>query len=125
MDKNTTYGYFRVMLPETFYDGEELGYMCVRLDRPPKEQQGVGQYKASFSFCSPSDSKHFTKRLARKIADARMNTKRVKSYIEFENTVECPKLANILQLAIDKAITLEIMPTWYEFSNRVIPGLRD
>lgn len=129
-NNNTTYGYFRVKVHPQFameYGGNNVfGYMCVRLDRPEKENQGVGSYKASFSFCSPHDVKQFTKPMARKIADARMNTTRIQAHVEFENSEQCPKLAVLLRKAIDRGLnyTGTKFPDWFDEQN-VIAGLKD
>jgi len=71
------------------------GFVCVRLER----EKGSKHCSASFSFCSPQDAMQYRdksersnrysfqayKPLARKIADARARTKRVKATLEFEH----------------------------------------
>jgi len=142
-NKNTTYGYYRVSTPDfepqsysrldDYKYGKipVYGYVCVRLDRPAKELEGVGPYKASFSFCSPHDRNKFSKKIARKIADARMETKRVKAHVTFSWDEKCPKLARVLEAAIQHALDIEdnddykiIFPEWFDESN-LIAGIRD
>lgn len=89
------YGYFQVK-----HTKRGTGYVCVRLERPPKGS--VGQpYRASFAFCSPLD--HFSKRLARRITDARAKTQRVNATIEFKLDGEQPKLEQIFRRALQLA----------------------
>jgi hypothetical protein len=99
------YGYFTVKLKDGLAsvrrDGsiEQLktGYVCVRIDRP----DNGNKYKASFSFCSPLDSKNFSRAIARRIADSRMTTKRVKAFVEFEfDKTESTKVPELFRAAL-------------------------
>ena len=109
-NNDTVYGFFRAKLPNqlaTKLDGKDLGYVCVRLDRPPKDSDST-EYKASFSFCSPMDApqipnKHF-RALAKKIADSRMNTKRVPASITFNFKKDGNKLPVIFEHALKIAM---------------------
>lgn len=106
----TFYGYYTADLEpnkDNHYPNGGRGYICVRIDLPPINEEG-GKVKASFSFCSPIDApkehqhlnRHF-RALARKIANDRMLTKRVKSYIEFDRKKE-----NSLPELFDNALSL-------------------
>ena len=96
------YAYFTVLTPTGPLSGTivgglsctcgDTGFVCVRLERP----KGENHCRATFAFCSPQDADQYwdsragswqfsrLKPLARKIADARALTKRVKATIEFE-----------------------------------------
>ena len=71
---DTIYGYFKA---ET---SKGNGYVCIRLDRPPKGTS-VGEYKYTYSFCSPNDQ--FCRRIARKIADSRMTSTKPHCVVTF------------------------------------------
>lgn len=101
------------------YEGRDAptGYVCVRLERPPRDSNST-DYKASFSFCAPQDSHKFSRPKARKIADSRMTTSRVKSYLDFTyNRNESTKLPDIFKAAlneatVDKEFSLKV-PDWF------------
>lgn len=79
------YGYFKV--PTKKGDG----FVCIRVDRPPKGHSG--NCKASFSFCSPSDQ--FSRPLARRIANCRME-----SGHHFQFSTDSTKAADLFDRAI-------------------------
>lgn len=66
-DKNIKICYFQA------HTNDGVGYVCVALQRPPREAKDDDRvYTAGFSFCSPKDSKHFSKSKARTIALSRL-----------------------------------------------------
>ncbi len=139
------YAYFTVLAPEDEERGD-TGFVCVRLERP----KGSNHCRAAFSFCSPQDANEYWdmfsgcfrfaeyKPLARKIADARAFTKRVKATIEFDS--EGP-IGEAFRRALELAKTTErpwhkrqgtvhrggepptIAPRWFREARKVEFGL--
>ena len=112
MAKDTVYGYFTVSVPNE-QDEKARGYICIRLDRPPLKSDSK-KFKASFSFCAPPDANKFSRPKARRIADCRMNTKRIKTFIEFEyNKTDDTKLPELFEAAFSNITTVKKdLPRW-------------
>jgi hypothetical protein len=142
MSRDTIYGYYRSTIVDNGALSSSLkkllsrtnhkmdsheealhGIICVRLDRPPKEQQGVGIFRASFAFCSPEDVKHFSRKKARMIADSRMNTKRVDCVVTFDSANQKPDLHSLFLKAISLAFNDErdLTPDWFDHSENLEP----
>lgn len=140
MSNDTVYGYFTAKInpgKSTKLPNGGLGYCCVRLDRPPKGSSN-NNYRASFSFCSPSDAPKKQqdlnwkfKDLAKKIANDRMDTKRVKCYVEFTfDRTEETTLPDLFRVALDVAKRSErldknrpVVPEWFLAADDVVYGL--
>lgn len=101
------------------------GFVCVRLERA----KGTKHCRASFSFCSPQDSLLYRdganrysfqryKLIARKIADSRAATKRVKATIEFD--CEGP-MGDAFRRALQLATTTE--RPYHKRSGKVCKGV--
>lgn len=112
-------------LPPSSVAGTSTGFICVRMERP----KGDKHCRAAFSFCSPLDADQYWdangkcwrfndyKPLARKIADARALTKRVKATIEFDH--EGP-IGEAFRRALELAKTTE--RPWHKRNGTVHRG---
>ncbi len=129
--KDTVYGYFTVTVPNAEEPlkldqapTRKVGYVCIRLDRPPLDSES-NMFKASFSFCSPADAKHFSRPKARLIADSRMTTKRIKAFVEFEyNKTEDTKLPDLFHAALDNVdLAVDKLPQWYAEALEIEYGI--
>ena len=82
--RDTIYSYYKTHFPDrrkALSNGKfdapttgPVGHTCIRIQRPTKDFVGPSfEYKFSYSFCSPEDN--FSKRVARAIADGRVQRK--------------------------------------------------
>jgi len=107
-------GYFQVKTKNG------TGYICVAMDRPPKDTTTL--HTAAFSFCSPKDS--FDKAMARKIAEGRLAITR--HYFVSFNFIGPTKDA--MKMALRCASETNMLPSWVRKpleSGNILFGLTD
>lgn len=130
----TKYGFY------TALSNNGPGYICIRIDRWNRESN-IKTHKASFAFCSPLDAIKYSngrnlkqcRLLSKRIADSRMNTKRVKAFVEFdfEGTInEAFQTALILAKNTPRHSKKNnhfknptIAPSWVLSAEKIIPGI--
>ena len=81
IDKDTKIAYFQA------HTKNGTGYVCIALKQPPKDETNH-TYWGAFAFCSPKDSKKFSKRIARQTAITRLVENKLCMSVTYEQKAE-------------------------------------
>jgi hypothetical protein len=81
MDKDIKIAYFQA------HTNNGTGYVCIALKQPPKEETNH-TYWGAFAFCSPKDSKKFSKHIARQTAITRLKANKACVSVTYEEKAE-------------------------------------